>query len=249
MTPWKRRDGDGANGRPSTTPSPLRIFELPAIARRRETGVTRHPTRRPLPRDDPRRPDDFPAHLTLPTPRRVAELRIRLARLPHEVLRRPERFLGSRQGSDAQRRRCHPVSLARRGRRRQSGVERNGLGGYGRSPAGYDETGNLKQVRVVRVVRSGACTNNTTTCNLRFYDYFDEADCNALLAVSTSGRTRGTSSSRLTFSRRLVRTKWRDTSRKLTSSREPLILRRGSPNDSRCSQTLRHAAKRSGRCS
>jgi RHS repeat-associated protein len=50
-------------------------------------------------------------------------------------------------------------------------VGRHRLGRHRKHPADYDAAGNLRQIRVVR---SGACTNGTNNCNLRFYYYFDE---------------------------------------------------------------------------
>jgi RHS repeat-associated protein len=122
--------------------------------------------------DDPRRPDDFPSHLTLPT--RVAWQTYKYDWLgsvtdsSDDLNAFWDRGVGPMRNDEVGGR---PYRWLDAGDSANASWSGTGSADTGTSPAAYDEAGNLKQIRVIR---SGACTNGTSICDLRFYYYFDE---------------------------------------------------------------------------
>jgi RHS repeat-associated protein len=117
--------------------------------------------------DDPRRPDDFPAHLTLPT--RVTEQTYEydwlgsLTKSADDLNAFWDRGMGPMRNGVSNR----PYQWKDAGT--LADPEWDGSGSA--QAADYDAAGNLEQIVVTR---SGACSNGTNNCDLRFYYYFDE---------------------------------------------------------------------------
>jgi RHS repeat-associated protein len=122
--------------------------------------------------DDPRRPDDFPSHLTPAT--RPTEQTYEydwlgsLTSSSDDQNAFWDRGMGPMRNDDANGR---PYRWQDAGDSADPTWDGTGWADTGNTPADYDAAGNLRQIRVVR---SGACTNGTNDCNLRFYYYFDE---------------------------------------------------------------------------